>query len=100
MGSEVFPIVFWWLRRPVAFLLSVDWILGSISNVAPAFWATNLIASTVDLNSISFAEKSDFIDFWVNTQANWSTATLVLAFMSIVLAIATWLITDRVRATR
>jgi hypothetical protein len=80
--------------------LSVDEILGTVSNVVPAFWSTNMLAATIDLNSLSFLSSSDDYYFWESTQSNWSISLLVLAIMALVLLVATIRKSSKVKSVR
>jgi hypothetical protein len=80
--------------------LSVDEILGTVSNIVPAFWSTNMLAATIDLNSLSFLSSSDDYYFWESTQSNWSISLLVLAIMALVLLVATIAKASKVKSVR
>jgi energy-coupling factor transporter ATP-binding protein EcfA2 len=80
--------------------LSIEEILGTVSNLVPAFWSTNMLAATIDLNSLSFLLSGDDYYFWVNTLSNWVASAFVLAGIFLVLVIATIAQVAKVRASR
>lgn len=80
--------------------LSVDEILGTVSNLVPAFWSTNMLAATIDLNSLSFLSSSDDYYFWESTQSNWTFSLLVLAVIALVLLVATIAKASKVKSVR
>ena len=80
--------------------LSVEEILGTISNAVPAFWSTSMLASTIDLNSISFAQSSDYFDFWESTSSNWHLSAGVLSGIFLIFIIATIVRVSKVTASR
>ena len=80
--------------------LSIEEILGSISNVVPAFWSTNMLAATIDLNSLSFLLTADYFDFWDSSSGNWFVSASVLGGAFLILIVATILRVSTVRASR
>lgn len=80
--------------------LSIEEILGTISNAVPAFWSTNMLAATIDLNSISFAQNADYFDFWEASASNWYLSMAVLSAIFLLFLIATILRVSRVTASR
>lgn len=80
--------------------LSVEEILGSVSNFVPAFWSTNMLAATIDLNSLSFLLTSEYFDFWDATSTNWVVSASVLAGAFLLFIVATILRVSTVRASR
>jgi ABC-type multidrug transport system ATPase subunit len=80
--------------------LSVDDILGTVSNAVPAFWSTNMLAATIDLNSLSFLSSSDEYSFWQSTQSNWIFSCIVLGVMTLVLLVATIQKSSKVKSVR
>jgi hypothetical protein len=80
--------------------LSVEEILGSVSNFVPAFWSTNMLAATIDLNSLSFLLSADYFDFWDATSTNWVVSASVLAGAFLLFIVATILRVSTVRASR
>lgn len=80
--------------------LSIEEILGTVSNAVPAFWSTNMLAATIDLNSISFAQSDDYFDFWEATSSNWNLSAIVLAGIFVFFIIATIFKVSKVTASR
>jgi ABC transport system ATP-binding/permease protein len=80
--------------------LSVEEILGSVSNIVPAFWSTNMLAATIDLNSLSFLLTSDYFDFWDSSSGNWALSASVLGAAFLTLIVVTILRVSTVRASR
>ena len=80
--------------------LSIEEILGTISNAVPAFWSTSMLAATIDLNSISFAQSSDYFDFWESTSSNWYLSAGVLSGIFVLFIVATILRVSKVTASR
>ena len=80
--------------------LSVEEILGTLSNLVPAFWSTSMLAATIDLNSLSFLLRADYFDFWDATATNWIFSASVLAGTFLVIILATVLRVSTVRASR
>jgi ABC-type multidrug transport system ATPase subunit len=80
--------------------LSIEEILGTVSNAVPAFWSTNMLAATIDLNSISFSQSDDYFDFWEANGSNWNLSAIVLAGMFVFFIIATIFKVSKVTASR
>ena len=80
--------------------LSIEEILGTVSNAVPAFWSTSMLAATIDLNSISFAQSSDYFDFWESTSSNWYLSAGVLGGIFLLVIIATIVRVSKVTASR
>lgn len=80
--------------------LSIEAILGSVSNVVPAFWSTNMLAATIDLNSLSFLLTSDYFDFWDSSSGNWALSASVLGGAFLILIVATIYRVSTVRTSR
>jgi hypothetical protein len=80
--------------------LSIEEILGTVSNAVPAFWSTSMLAATIELNSISFAQSSDYFDFWESTSSNWYLSAGVLGGIFLLVIIATIVRVSKVTASR
>ena len=80
--------------------LSIEEILGTVSNAVPAFWSTNMLAATIDLNSISFAQSDDYFDFWEASGSYWNLSAIVLAGIFVFFIIATIFKVSKVTASR
>jgi ABC-type transport system involved in multi-copper enzyme maturation permease subunit len=80
--------------------LSIEEILGSVSNLVPAFWSTNMLAATIDLNSLSFLSSQDDFYFWESTTENWAFSAAVLTVMFFIFIVATIARVSKVTASR
>jgi ABC-type multidrug transport system ATPase subunit len=80
--------------------LSVEEILGSVSNLVPAFWSTNMLAATIDLNALSFPSSQDDFYFWESTTENWALSAAVLTAIFLIFVVATIARVSKVTASR
>jgi hypothetical protein len=80
--------------------LSIEEILGSVSNLVPAFWSTNMLAATIDLNALSFLSSQDEFYFWESTTENWALSAGVLTAIFLIFIVATIARVSKVTASR
>lgn len=80
--------------------LSIEEILGSVSNLVPAFWSTNMLAATIDLNSLSFLSSQDYFYFWETTTGNWALSAVVLTAIFLIFIVATIARVSKITASR
>lgn len=65
--------------------LGLDGILDKVGFLIPAYWAMNMMSSTVDMNRLSYMQKADFIKVW---EHNVDTITQSVAGLSIALVVS------------
>jgi ABC transport system ATP-binding/permease protein len=65
--------------------LGLDGILDKVGFLIPAYWAMNMMSSTVDMNRLSYMQKADFIKAW---EHNADTITQSVAGLSIALVVS------------
>jgi ABC-type multidrug transport system ATPase subunit/pSer/pThr/pTyr-binding forkhead associated (FHA) protein len=65
--------------------VSLDWLLETLGPIVPAYWTLNMLASSIDLNSLSFSEESDYFNSWVSSPENLATSAGVIVMMALLM---------------
>jgi ABC-type phosphate/phosphonate transport system permease subunit len=71
--------------------LGLDGILEKVGFLIPAYWAMNMLSSTVDMNRLSYLNSNEYIKVWQHDLGTLSQAFAGLAISIVVSAIAIFL---------
>jgi ABC-type multidrug transport system ATPase subunit len=78
--------------------LSLDWVLESLAKAVPAHWSLNMMAGTSNLNSLSFSNTSDYLEFW--NADTWFSSMSFLLGMTVLASTISWLASLKVKIGR
>jgi ABC-type multidrug transport system ATPase subunit/pSer/pThr/pTyr-binding forkhead associated (FHA) protein len=71
--------------------LGLDGILEKVGFLIPAYWAMNMLSSTVDMNRLNYLNSNDYIKVWEHDLGTLLQAFAGLAISIVLSAIATFL---------